>query len=85
MADFFISYNKADKAWAEWIACQLEEAEYTTVLQAWDFTPGNNFVLKMHKAAMEAERTIAALSPDYLGVQLHETRVGCSIRPGSHG
>jgi hypothetical protein len=32
MKDFFISYNKADKTWAEWIAWQLEEAEYTTVL-----------------------------------------------------
>lgn len=66
MADFFISYNKADRRWAEWIAWQLEEADYTTVLQAWDFTPGTNFVLKMHEAAKEAERTIAVLSPDYL-------------------
>jgi hypothetical protein len=35
--DFFISYNSADKGWAEWIAWQLEEAGYTTILQAWDF------------------------------------------------
>lgn len=66
MADFFISYNKADKAWAEWIAWQLEEASYSTVLQAWDFTPGTNFALKMDEAAKEAGRTIAVLSPDYL-------------------
>lgn len=66
MKDFFISYNRADKTWAEWIAWQLEEADYTTVLQAWDFTPGTNFVLKMHEAASEADRTIAVLSPDYL-------------------
>jgi hypothetical protein len=38
--DFFISYTQADRAWAEWIAWQLEEARYTTVLQAWDFAPG---------------------------------------------
>ncbi len=25
MKDFFISYNKADRAWAEWIAWQLEK------------------------------------------------------------
>ena len=36
MKDFFISYNKADLAWAEWIAWQLEEADYTTEIQAWD-------------------------------------------------
>ncbi|KAF5425651.1 MAG: Tetratricopeptide (TPR) repeat [Candidatus Methanocomedens sp.] len=66
MKDFFISYNSADKSWAEWTAWTLEEAGYTTVLQAWDFRPGSNFVLEMQLAASEAERTIAILSPDYL-------------------
>jgi hypothetical protein len=66
MKDFFVSYNKADKNWAEWIAWQLEEAGYSTVLQAWDFGAGSNFVLEMQKAAREAERTVAVLSPDYL-------------------
>src|SRR6266436_5555355 len=64
--DFSISYNKADRLWAEWIAWQLEAAGYSTVLQAWDFRPGSNFVLEMDKAAVEAERTIAVLSPNYL-------------------
>ena len=64
--NFFISYNKADRAWAEWIAWQLEEARYTTVSQAWDFRPGSNFVVEMDAATKEAERTIAVLSPDYL-------------------
>jgi tetratricopeptide (TPR) repeat protein len=44
----------------------LEEAGYSTILQAWDFGPGSNFVLDMDKAAKEADRTIAVLSPDYL-------------------
>jgi len=64
--DFFISYNSADKSWAEWTAWTLEEAGYSTILQAWDFRPGSNFVLEMHQAATEAERTIAILSPAYL-------------------
>lgn len=64
--NFFISYNKADAKKAEWIAWQLEEARYTTIIQAWDFGPGDNFVLAMQKVATEAERTIAVLSPDYL-------------------
>jgi len=66
MKDFFISYNKTDRSWAEWIAWQLEEAGYTTVLQAWDFRPGSNFVIDMNLASVDAERTIAVLSPDYL-------------------
>ncbi len=64
--DFFISYNKADIQWAEWIAWQLEKAKFTTILQAWDFRPGSNFVLDMQKAAENARRTVMVLSPSYL-------------------
>jgi hypothetical protein len=66
MKDFFISYTKADLAWAKWIAWTLEEAGYSTVIQAWDFCPGTNFVLEMQRAATEANRTIAVLSQKYL-------------------
>jgi tetratricopeptide (TPR) repeat protein len=64
--DFFISYTGADRAWAEWIAVQLEAAGYTTLLQAWDFRPGSDFVEHMHRAIEQTERTIALLSQRYL-------------------
>src|SRR5205807_4794642 len=64
--DFFISYTGKDRAWAEWIAKQLEEAGYQTIIQAWDFRPGSNFVAAMDDAAKSAERTISVLSPAYL-------------------
>jgi hypothetical protein len=66
MKDFFISYNSADKQWAEWIALALVTAGRTVTIQAWDFLPGSNFVLEMHRAALECDRTIAVLSPDWL-------------------
>jgi hypothetical protein len=66
MPDFFVSRNKADKAWAEWISWQLEAAGYRTVVQDWDFGAGKNFVLEMQNAATQAQRTIAVLSPDFL-------------------
>jgi TIR domain len=66
MKDFFVSYTKTDKAWAEWIAWTLEAAGYSTVIQAWDFLAGSNFVLEMQRAAIEANRTIAVLSQKYL-------------------
>jgi hypothetical protein len=69
MKDFLISYNKADSRWAVWIAWELEEAGFSTVFQAWDFRPGSNFVLEMDRAAKEAQRTIAVLSPDYLNAE----------------
>jgi three-Cys-motif partner protein len=56
--DLFYEQLKAD-----W---KLEEAGYTTVLQAWDFVPGSNFVVEMDKAARQAKRTIAVLSPNYV-------------------
>lgn len=64
--DFFISYTAADTVWAEWIAYVLEDAGFTTVVEAWDFRPGSNFVLEMQRAASEADRTIMLLSPNYL-------------------
>jgi hypothetical protein len=64
--DFFISYTRADRQWAEWIAWQLETAGYTTVLQAWDFGPAADFVHEMQKAMTNSERTIAVLSPSYI-------------------
>ena len=63
--DFFISYTGADQAWAEWIAETLEQADYVTVLQAWDFRPGENFIQRMNEALAEAERVLAVWSPAY--------------------
>jgi len=78
-ADFFISYNRADRAWAEWIAWQLEAAGYSTVLQAWDFVPGSNFVLEMDKAAQQAKRTIAVLSPSSLAAPFPQPEWGSAF------
>lgn len=64
--DFFISYNKAVRQWAEWIAWQLEEARYSVIIQAWDFRPGNNFISEMQRGLIEAEKVIAVISPEYM-------------------
>lgn len=66
MTDFFISYTQADQVWAEWVAYVLEEEGFDTVIQAWDFRPGSNFVLEMQQASAAADRTLIVLSPDYL-------------------
>ncbi len=66
MADFFISHNRADRTWAEWIAWQLEDAGYQVILQEWDFRPGQNFMLEMQRALAKADRVVAVLSPSYL-------------------
>ena len=65
-ADFFVSYTSVDRAWAEWIAWQLEAEGYQVVVQAWDFGPGRDWVHEMQQATATAERVVAVLSATYL-------------------
>jgi TIR domain-containing protein len=66
VVDFFVSYTGADRAWAEWVAWQLEQAGYQVIVQAWDFEPGDNFVARMRDALEHADRTLALISAAYL-------------------
>jgi hypothetical protein len=65
-ADFFVSYTSADRAWAEWIAWQLEAEGYQVVVQAWDFTAGRDWAHEMQQATATAERVVLVLSAAYL-------------------
>jgi hypothetical protein len=65
-ADFFVSYTGADRAWAEWIAWQLEAEGYEVVVQAWDFTPGKSWAHEMQRATATAKRVVVVLSAAYL-------------------
>ncbi|MCL1807856.1 MAG: tetratricopeptide repeat protein [Oscillospiraceae bacterium] len=63
--DFFISYNKADKEWAKWIAGTLETHGYTAYVQAWDIRPGDSFIDKMDAFLTEASIFVPVFSRDY--------------------
>jgi hypothetical protein len=62
--DFFVSFNRADRPWATWIAWVLEEKGYSVFFQDWDFR--GNFVLDMDEALKRSTRMVAVLSPDFL-------------------
>jgi WD40 repeat protein/3',5'-cyclic AMP phosphodiesterase CpdA len=62
----FVSYSPADERWATWIAWQLEAAGYRTMLQAWDFVPGTNFIDFMDRGLSQASAVVAVLSKQYL-------------------
>ncbi len=83
MKDFFISYTNADQSWAEWIAWQLEEAGYLVVIQAWDFGPGSNFVQEMDRAAKEAQRTLAVLTPKYFESRFAQAEWSAAFAKGN--
>jgi hypothetical protein len=58
--DFFISYTGVNRPWGEWIAVQLETAGYT-VLQAWNFRPGSDFLHQMQQATSASRRPSSGL------------------------
>src|SRR3954470_18109183 len=62
--DFFLSFNRAEQAWADWIAWTLEEAGYSVWYQRWDFA--GNFVRDVDRAHDGSRRTLGVLSPDSL-------------------
>lgn len=65
--DFFVSYQQADRAWAEWIAWQLEDAGYSVLFQLWDFVPGTNWIKCMQDGVSRSARVIVVLSAAYIG------------------
>ncbi|MCL2049564.1 MAG: toll/interleukin-1 receptor domain-containing protein [Defluviitaleaceae bacterium] len=64
--DFFISYTQKDEQQALWIAGTLEKAEFSTIIQAWDFNAGENFIINMDNALKNSKHLIIVLSEDYL-------------------
>ena len=76
--DFFISYTQPDRAWAEWLAWELEEGGSTTLLQAWDMPAGTAFVHVMDQAVRHTRHTMLVLSPAYLRSPMGEAE----WRPG---
>ena len=81
MKDFFVSYNSADRTWAEWITWVLEEQGYRVIIQAWDFRPGGNFILDMQRATTEAERTVMVLSDAYLNALYTQPEWAAAFKP----
>jgi tetratricopeptide (TPR) repeat protein len=76
--DFFISYTQRDRAWAEWLAWELEAGGHTTMLQAWDMPAGTAFVHAMDQAVRQTRHTLLVLSPAYL----RSTMTEAEWRPG---
>jgi TIR domain/NB-ARC domain len=64
-ADFFVSHAGADRAWAEWVAWQLEQAGYSVELDVWDWAAGQNFITKISDALDRCDRVVALWSAEY--------------------
>ncbi|MCM3921057.1 toll/interleukin-1 receptor domain-containing protein [Frankia sp. AiPs1] len=64
--DFFVSYTQVDRAWAEWVAWELEAAGFTVTVQAWDMLAGDHWLAKVDDAVRGSAHTLAVVSADYL-------------------
>ncbi len=63
--DFFISRAGESKAWALWVARELQAARYSVLYQERDFDNGENIVVEMGNATTYSERTLVILSDTY--------------------
>jgi len=64
--DFFISYTNADRAWAEWIAWHLNNANFSTILRPVGLRLGDDFAQEVPGILKQAKRILVVLSRDYL-------------------
>ena len=64
----FVSHAGRDRAWAEWVAWQLEHAgwDITVELDCWDWQAGDNFVAKMNTALDTCDHMLALFSAGLL-------------------
>ncbi|WP_163550114.1 toll/interleukin-1 receptor domain-containing protein [Candidatus Frankia nodulisporulans] len=65
--DFFVSYDEADRGWAEWIAWTLEQDGYRILLEHWDLVAGGNRHVFLQEGMARSKRTLAIVSQRYLG------------------
>jgi hypothetical protein len=65
LVEFFISHAGRDRSWAEWVAWQLVQEGHSVELAAWDWSAGDNFVLRMADVLDRCERVVELWSPAY--------------------
>ena len=83
--DFFISYTKADRDWAEWVAWELQEAGYTCIIQAWHFAPSQSFMQRMRQALVETRHLVAILSNEYLASEFAGAELDAALAADPRG
>ncbi|MGW3355845.1 FxSxx-COOH system tetratricopeptide repeat protein [Streptomyces bungoensis] len=61
----FVSYAGPDRAWAEWVSWQLQQAGHQVELDRWHWRTGDDFVQKMNLALDKADAVVALFSRRY--------------------
>ncbi len=66
MANIFVSYTASDKAWAFWIAQELEKLDYNPNVHEWEISAGGNIAAWMEERLDDADHVLCVISPAYL-------------------
>jgi hypothetical protein len=66
VADIFISYTKTDRAWAFWIAKELEALGHTHHVHEWEIKAGDDIYAWMERRHQAADHVLCVVSDDYL-------------------
>jgi Tfp pilus assembly protein PilF len=66
MADIFISYTSSDRAWAFWIAKELETLAHIPHVHEWEISAGDDIYSWMQAHHNDADHVLCVVSDDYL-------------------
>jgi hypothetical protein len=62
----FVSYAGPDRPWAEWAGAVLEATgRFAVELDVWDWSIGDNAILRISQAVQRADVVVALWSPAY--------------------
>ena len=75
--DFFVSFNRADRDWATWIAWILNANGHSVFFQDWDFR--GSFIEQMHHATQRSKKTLVVLSNSYLHSEYARSEVWAAL------
>ncbi len=70
MKDYYVSYSHHDEETARWVSYQISMFGFSTILNPWDYLPGEDFLAKMREAAPYCKKIVILVSeralPDIL-------------------
>jgi len=66
MKDYYVSCSKYDEEAAKWIEYQISSSGFSTILNPWDYLPGEDFLDKMGEATPLCKKIIILISTQAL-------------------
>lgn len=79
----FISYARADQAWAEWAAWQLQDAGHDVWLDVWSLSPGADWAVEIPAAVWDFPQMLVLVSTAYVQSRMAGLEVETAAAAGA--